>query len=577
MVCSVQTSRGQTLAQALNTTNLTWTTSGTSGATGWTADNVTTHDGSLAAQSGQLSSASSTSTLQTITNGPATMTFWWYCPSFNRKLAVVVNNVEIWGIGGNAGWEPFTIYLGSGSQTVKWVYSVFGSGDFQRGYVDQVAFIPGATLPIISTQPRSQSQVQGLNATFSATVVGTPPLAYQWQFNGTNVFAATNSSYTVTNVQAGNLGDYKVVVTNIAGVTDSSNATLEFGNVTAWGWGYAGQTSVARGATNVMGIGGGFYNGMAIKTDGQLLAWGDSGSGQLNIPSDLTNVLAVSVSAYCLALKRDGTVTAWGAGNLGQTNMLQNLSNVVAISVGGNHSMALKSDGTVVAWGENVFGQTNVPVNLSNVVAISAAGTVSVALKSDGTVVAWGHFSSAVTNVPASLTNAVAISTDGTRALAIKSDGSVIGWGTGGFYNLTTPPSGLSNAVAISCGVQHNTVLKSDGTVVVWGANFYGQTNTPSALTNVNAISAGYYHSVALVGNGPPVTTATMTNPTLTTNGFSVSVPSQSGRVYRLEYKTAVSDASWTALPLVAGNGVTLVLTDSSTMITQRVYRVRRW
>src|ERR1035441_5440724 len=61
---------GQTLAQALNATNLTWTTSGTSGSFGWSAETSTTHDGVSAADSGQVYTPSATSTLRTTVNGP---------------------------------------------------------------------------------------------------------------------------------------------------------------------------------------------------------------------------------------------------------------------------------------------------------------------------------------------------------------------------------------------------------------------------------------------------------------------------------------------------------------------------
>lgn len=574
---AASTSHGQTLGQALNATNLTWTTSGTGGATGWTVQNTTTHDGALAAQSGQLNTATPTSTLQTITNGPGTMTFWWYCPSFNRKLAVFVNNVEIWGISGNTGWEPFTIYLGAGSQTVKWVYSAFTSGDTQRGYVDEVIFTPGTTAPIISSQPLSQSQVQGLNATFSVTAAGTPPLLYQWQLNGGDILGATNSSLTVTNVQTDKLGNYSVAVTNTGGGIVSSNASLGLGNVTAWGWGFAGQTSVAFGTTNVIGVSAGSSDGLALRADGQLLAWGDNSAGQLNIQSNLTNALAISARGnHFLTLKPDGTVVALGAGDLGQTNVPADLSNVVAIAAGENHNLALKADGTVVSWGFNQFGATNVPVGLSDIVAIAAGRQFSLVLRADGSLVAWGSNFSGLTNIPNGLTNAVAIAAGDSHCLALKGDGNIIGWGSS-VFNLTTAPAGLSNVVAISAGFQHNAALKSDGAIVAWGNNQQGQTNVPSGLANVNAIAAGGYHTVALVGNGPPVIGAAISNPVTSTNSFSVTVPSQSGRVYRLEYKVSLSDTDWTALPLVAGNGKNLTLTDPMAMDSQRFYRVRRW
>ena len=63
----------------------------------------------------------------------------------------------------------------------------------------------------------------------------------------------------------------------------------------------------------------------------------------------------------------------------------------------------------------------------------------------------------------------------------------------------------------------------------------------------------------------------------LSADGFRVSLPTQSGRVYRLEYKHSLADADWTALPLVAGTGHERTLTDPTATGAQRFYRVRRW
>jgi hypothetical protein len=80
-----------------------------------------------------------------------------------------------------------------------------------------------------------------------------------------------------------------------------------------------------------------------------------------------------------------------------------------------------------------------------------------------------------------------------------------------------------------------------------------------------------------MVGSGPPVLRAPIANPTLSGNGFSLSLPSQSGRVYALEYKNNLSDANWVSLPLAAGTGTNLVLADSAATNAQRFYHVRRW
>jgi hypothetical protein len=55
---------------------------------------------------------------------------------------------------------------------------------------------------------------------------GVQPLAYQWQYNGTNVAGATTPQLALPNVQLSSAGTYSVLVTNAFGVATSSNATL---------------------------------------------------------------------------------------------------------------------------------------------------------------------------------------------------------------------------------------------------------------------------------------------------------------------------------------------------------------
>jgi endonuclease/exonuclease/phosphatase family metal-dependent hydrolase len=86
--------------------------------------------------------------------------------------------------------------------------------------------VPTTNAPSITTQPASQTNAVGANASFSVVATGTAPLAYQWRFFGTNFSGATNSSLSLTNLQTTNAGDYTVVITNVAGSVTSSVATL---------------------------------------------------------------------------------------------------------------------------------------------------------------------------------------------------------------------------------------------------------------------------------------------------------------------------------------------------------------
>ncbi len=80
--------------------------------------------------------------------------------------------------------------------------------------------------PSITSQPLDQAVIAGQNAMFSVTAAGGLPLLYQWAFNSTWIAGATNSSFTVTNAQAPSSGGYRVVVTNPGGSVTSSAATL---------------------------------------------------------------------------------------------------------------------------------------------------------------------------------------------------------------------------------------------------------------------------------------------------------------------------------------------------------------
>lgn len=58
-------------------------------------------------------------------------------------------------------------------------------------------------------------------------------------------------------------------------------------------------------------------------------------------------------------------------------------------------------------------------------------------------------------------------------------------------------------------------------------------------------------------------------------NTARVSVPTTSGKSYRLEYKDLLDEPEWTRLPVVPGTGGPLMLTDPAAPGPQRFYRVR--
>jgi alpha-tubulin suppressor-like RCC1 family protein/uncharacterized protein YjbI with pentapeptide repeats len=432
---------------------------------------------------------------------------------------------------------------------------------------------------LITLQPQTQAIYQGGTVTLSILAQANWPLTYQWQFSGTNLAGATANTLTLTNVQYSQTGTYTVFLSDGLATTNGTDAVLGVVPIAAWGQSSSGQTTVPVGVADVVAVAGGAYHSLALKANGTVVAWGRNSSGQTNVSAGLTNVVAVACGGFhSLALKSDGTAVAWGLNSYGQTNVPAGLTGVVAVAGGCYHSLALKSDGTVAAWGYGNYGQTNVPPGLSNVVAVAGGSFSSLALKADGTVAAWGNNNDGETNVPPGLTNVIAIAAGGYHCLALKADGNVVTWGLSS-YGLSSVPTSLTNTVAISAGQFHSLAFKADGTIVAWGYSYDGETTLPSPLTNVVAIAAAEcgYHNLALIGDSFPVVPLALTNPTASANGFSVCLPTQSGHVYRLEYKDSLTDGTWKAMLLAAGNARMLTLSDPAAMGRQRFYRARQW
>jgi hypothetical protein len=71
--------------------------------------------------------------------------------------------------------------------------------------------------PIVIIQPPDQTNGLGGTVTFTASATGPGIYTYQWQFDGTNIAGATNSTYTISNLAMTNAGSYTVVVENADG------------------------------------------------------------------------------------------------------------------------------------------------------------------------------------------------------------------------------------------------------------------------------------------------------------------------------------------------------------------------
>jgi len=112
----------------------------------------------------------------------------------------------------------------------------------------------------ILAQPQSQSVIEGGTVNFVVQVLGSPPLWYQWFFEGEPIGWGTEKVLSLQDVRLSQAGNFSVVVSNLYSVSTSSNAVLQVdalpsapviasqpsGQTLAAGYGYA-MTVIALG------------------------------------------------------------------------------------------------------------------------------------------------------------------------------------------------------------------------------------------------------------------------------------------------------------------------------------------
>ncbi len=91
---------------------------------------------------------------------------------------------------------------------------------------------PVSEIPVVTTEPASQSVCTGSPASFVSAATGTPVPTVQWQVSTDNgstwndILSATNVTYTFTTSIADHGKKYKAIWTNTAGIAESNVATL---------------------------------------------------------------------------------------------------------------------------------------------------------------------------------------------------------------------------------------------------------------------------------------------------------------------------------------------------------------
>ena len=144
-----------------------------------------------------------------VASGTAPFTYQW-----------LRNNVAI------PGATAATYALASAQLTDAGSYTVVVTNAVAATTSAAAALTVTSSAPTISSQPASLTLLAGSTASFSVSAAGAPPLTYAWSKDGALLGQFRGPAITINGVTALNAGSYSVVVSNAAGSTPSSAATL---------------------------------------------------------------------------------------------------------------------------------------------------------------------------------------------------------------------------------------------------------------------------------------------------------------------------------------------------------------
>ena len=442
------------------------------------------------------------------------------------------------------------------------------------------------TKPSITSQPESQLVEVGSNATFNVVASGTAPFHYQWRFNETNIANTTTESYTVTNAQSEDAGQYSVVVTNRAGSVTSSNATLTVaaapvitqqpqsltvgigddatftvfaGGVTplSYQWRFYG-TNIAGATTN-------FYT----RTNVQQSDAGDYSAVITNSEGSITSKVAN------LTVGVVGAPEIFAQWNFNSPTPDNDVTTGTTAPSTGSGTASLVGGATVTfATGDTVldpagtddnsgWNTANFPAANANNKTAGAQFNVSTAGK-QRIVVTWSSRASNTGSKYARLQ----YSTNGTTFQDFPS----------AVTNLATTYAFQSNNLAAVTGVNNNSnfairiVSEWESTATGTGSDSYVAANPGSTYGSPGTLRFDMVtvSGSAIIATNPPPTPAILSNATLTNRHFEMRVIGTTGSNYIIQISTNLGTA-WNS---ILTNTSPFTFVDTSTAETkQRFYR----
>lgn len=152
--------------------------------------------------------------------------------SWHEVILKKSGNIVTWSIDGTKIASVTNAVIGGNNVAIGYIdpFTSVAQTNFEFGLFNNFRVEPpdaqNGLAPIITAQPQSISASPNSTVGFSVTATSQSALRYQWQKNGANIANATNSSFSIVNVQSSDAGTYHVLVLNDFSFVTSSDATL---------------------------------------------------------------------------------------------------------------------------------------------------------------------------------------------------------------------------------------------------------------------------------------------------------------------------------------------------------------
>ncbi|MHC4442870.1 MAG: immunoglobulin domain-containing protein [Planctomycetota bacterium] len=156
------------------------------------------------------------------------------------KMTVLTNSVQLQGLRVASGSATLTRLYTGGFDRIS-LRTVYNTMKWRS--LSDVSLMGGAVEaptsgPTITQQPQPQNVCAGETATFSVSATGTGTLTYRWQkdqtdlSDGGDISGATTATLQILNTDGADEGNYRCVVTDDNGSTNSDEAALTIGDTT---------------------------------------------------------------------------------------------------------------------------------------------------------------------------------------------------------------------------------------------------------------------------------------------------------------------------------------------------------